>query len=267
MNNFYVYVYLDPRKHGRHVYGEYCFLYEPFYVGKGSNRQYKKINGRNPYFINKFNKIKKCEFDPIVIKVKENLCEDNSFILEKKLIKLIGRKDLGCGSLLNFTDGGEGSSGWICSNETKKLMSENTKGENNPNYGKHWSEKFKRKQSEKAKGKYKGENNPMFGIHRYGKISPHFGKNHSEETKKQISITKKEKFKNGELISLKGEDSPSSKLTEKKVKIIYQISNSPIIKKLKISQKEIAKVFEISQQTISLIKNKKIWSHIKVGEK
>jgi len=31
---FYVYIYLDPRKPGRYVYGDYCFLYEPFYVWK-----------------------------------------------------------------------------------------------------------------------------------------------------------------------------------------------------------------------------------------
>lgn len=56
-----------------------------------------------------------------------------------------------------------------------------------------------------------------------------------------------------------GENNPSHKLEEWKVKAIHQISNSPIIKKLKITQKEIGEVFEISPSIISKIKNKNIW--------
>jgi hypothetical protein len=35
MNNFYVYIYLDPRKPGNFVYGDFLFKFEPFYDGKG----------------------------------------------------------------------------------------------------------------------------------------------------------------------------------------------------------------------------------------
>jgi len=45
--------------------------------------------------------------------------EDHSIFLEKCLISIIGRKDLSLGPLLNLTDGGEGRSGAICSDQTK----------------------------------------------------------------------------------------------------------------------------------------------------
>jgi hypothetical protein len=39
-NDFYVYVYCDPRKPGDYIYEKYKFLYEPFYVGKGRKRRW-----------------------------------------------------------------------------------------------------------------------------------------------------------------------------------------------------------------------------------
>ncbi len=94
-----------------------------------------------------------------------------------------------------------------------------------------------------------GENNSMFGKHR------------GQNSKNKQSITMKNKFRNGEL-NQKGENSNFSKLKEWQVKAIYQIANSPIIKKLKITQKEIGEIFGIKNNTVSEIKNKKIWNHI-----
>ena len=48
----------------------------------------------------------------------------------------------------NFTDGGGGTSGFQHSEETKKKMSENMKGENNPMYEKTVSEETRKKISE-----------------------------------------------------------------------------------------------------------------------
>jgi len=88
------------------------------------------------------------------------------------------------------------------------------------------------------------------------------GMKRSEESKELMSETRKEKFKNGEL-NLDGENNPFSILTEHQVKIIYQISNSPITKQLKITQKEIGKLFGVSRATISKIKHRRNWKHLK----
>lgn len=118
-NEFYVYIYLDTRKHGKYQYGEYCFDYEPFYVGKGIKERCldhikeakdyleRNIKIYNKYKIGKINKIiKETGKNPIIIKVKENLLEQESFELESLLIKMIGIK--GIGSLTNLSNGGCG---------------------------------------------------------------------------------------------------------------------------------------------------------------
>jgi len=124
------------------------------------------------------------------------------------------------------------------------------------------TKKWKREHSKRMKGKYKGENNPFYGKHHSkenkkrisdkmkGEKHYMFGKHLSEETKKK----KSEK--------MKGEKSPNSKLFEKDiVKIKIDLREG------KLTQKQIAKKFNIDQSTISLIKNKKIWSHITLEEK
>jgi hypothetical protein len=70
-NNFYIYIYLDPRKHGKYCYNDICFLYEPIYIGKGKNKRWKITNDRTPIFKNKINKIKRLEIEPIVFKLYE----------------------------------------------------------------------------------------------------------------------------------------------------------------------------------------------------
>jgi hypothetical protein len=126
MEEFYVYMYLDPRKPGKYKYGDYCFLYEPFYVGKGKDDRYNICKcGRSKYFINKINKIKKLSLNPIIVKFKENITENESFELEGNLIKLIGRKDLNLGPLINMTNGGDGTSGKIIKEKILKKSRKN----------------------------------------------------------------------------------------------------------------------------------------------
>ena len=136
-------------------------------------------------------------------------------------------------------------------------------GKNHPNFGKHLPKEIKIKISKSRKGKKlseetknklsqlnSGKKNKMYGIKRYGKDNPMFGKHHSEEFKRTHSERMKGKYC--------GENSPNSILTEKDV---IQIN---MLIKLGLKNIEISKLFNISRQTISHIKNKRIWT--KIGE-
>jgi len=160
-NNFYTYAYL--RKDGT-----------PYYIGKGEgNRAFKKGKGE----------IQPPRDTSRILFLKTNLAEDEAFKHEVYMIFVLGRKDLGTGILRNRTNGGEGSSGVVRSEETKKRMSEAQigkpctekakkkisvalSGENNPNYGVFWTEAQKKAQSEKMSG----ENHPHYG--KIGALSP-----------------------------------------------------------------------------------------------
>ncbi len=124
MNNYYIYIYLDPREFGRYCYENFSFLYKPFYVGKGKDDRFKSNCGRNDDFINIINEIKKIGLQLIKFKIYENLNEEQSLKIEKQLIEEIGRIESGTGYLINRTSGGQGTSGFKHSEETKELMSE-----------------------------------------------------------------------------------------------------------------------------------------------
>ena len=124
---YYVYVYLDTRKKGDFKYGEYHFDYEPFYVGKGKGRRYKRHLNKSNYNKTRTHKSNRIKFliengyEIKIIKVEENISENKSFELEIDLIKKIGRFDINSGPLCNHTDGGEGSSGGVRKNKGKTL--------------------------------------------------------------------------------------------------------------------------------------------------
>ena len=109
---YYVYVYLDPRKKGEFIYGEYKFEYEPFYVGKGSGNRYlkhlteTKIETTNIFKFRILDKLTNLGLVPIILKIKIGLIESDAYKLETKLIKIIGRRCDKTGSLANIiTDG------------------------------------------------------------------------------------------------------------------------------------------------------------------
>ena len=157
-NRFYTYAYLREDK-------------TPYYIGKGTGDRIYSTNRRNNPPKDKSR----------IIFLKQNLTEEEAFRHEIYMIAVFGRKDLRTGILHNLTDGGDGASGAIKSEKTRRKMSEARKGENHPNYGKSLSEETRRKMSEAQKGKICSEE------HKRKNSEAHKGKTHSEETKKKLS--------------------------------------------------------------------------------
>ena len=126
MENYYVYIYLDPRKPGKYKYGNMEFDYEPFYVGKGKgNRCYSGIKSKSNSDIkaNKIEKIIKSNKLPIVIKLIESLSNQEACRSEIETIKSIGRVCNSDGPLCNLTDGGTGGLGLKHPQEWKNKLS------------------------------------------------------------------------------------------------------------------------------------------------
>lgn len=109
MGDYYVYAYLDPRKPGNYIYGDYWFEYEPFYIGQGKGRRIKVhlkkvINNNFKVSNHKNNKIKsilKIGLSPIIIKIKSDLSRIEACKLESELITLIGKLIDDTGPLAN----------------------------------------------------------------------------------------------------------------------------------------------------------------------
>lgn len=309
MENFYVYVYLDPRKKGKFEYGKYQFECEPFYVGKGKDDRWKDlINGRNPHFINKYNKIKESGLEPITVKIKDDMIEDDSFLLEIELIETIGREDLEKGTLVNFTNGGDGCSGYIFSEETIESRSEKTRKDFSIVKQKFEAERCILLTEEKdyknafTKLDYICRNN-----HKHSISWANFQQEHgcpicagqkiyfSEikrafEEKKCILLTEEKDYKNNhqklKYICPEGHENSitwsnfqqehgcyicgielqANKMKGKNSILIIQdvVQIKLLLKDGKLTQRKISQIFEISYQTISLIKNKKIWGYIKL---
>ena len=178
-NYYYIYFYMRSRDSAIGKAGT------PYYVGKGKGRRAYSNHRSVPVPKDKNN----------IVFVLNNLTEEQAFRNERDFISWYGRVDSGNGILRNLTDGGEGSSGLILSEEHKRKISEANKGQG---LGKKiHSEESKRKIGEASKGRiYKGripseEHKRKNSEAHKGKLNPMFDKTHSEETKRKISEVRK----------------------------------------------------------------------------
>lgn len=145
MNNFYVYVILNLDDPNILKFGDFEFKYTPIYVGKGKGK--RNLEHFKPYSLkqnsHKNKTLLKYNCDTLILM--SNLSEDDAFSEEKRLIELIGRKNIKTGSLLNLTSGGQGVSGYIYSEEQLEKRSKNNIGDKNNFYGKkHKPDSFKK---------------------------------------------------------------------------------------------------------------------------
>lgn len=142
-NKFYIYHFFDPIKNGPFKYENLMFEEEPFYVGKGFDRRwqahFKESNLKRDPNKHKVNKIKKLlglgyKKEDFVKIFESGLSEEEAVSKEREHISKIGRNDLNLGPLTNMTDGGDGVSGRIYTQEQRKALSLRMKGEKHPNF-------------------------------------------------------------------------------------------------------------------------------------
>lgn len=111
MNIYYVYAYLRSKDSDNAAAGT------PYYIGKGSNnRIYERHSVNIPPDSNN------------IVMLAENLTEAEAFDKEREMIAQWGRLDLGTGILYNRSDGGEGPSGYVHTEDARKRIGENQAG-------------------------------------------------------------------------------------------------------------------------------------------
>jgi hypothetical protein len=174
---------------------------EPFYIGIGSDYNYKRANStkdRNIFWKNIANKTN-YEVEIIL----DDLTWEDACQKEIEFINLYGRKNIKKGCLCNLTDGGEGAKGVIYSDERKESISNRLKGEKNHFFGKKHSleniEKLKKLAQNRSpevnkkialansKKTISEETKIRISNSTKGEKNHFYGKNHTKEAKEKIS--------------------------------------------------------------------------------
>jgi len=135
MNNiYYNYFYLNPFKKGKYTYYDLplCFLYEPFYVGKGKNERYldhikeckniKKNSIKCKYIRKILEYINENTLKSFIVKINYTTNENYAFNKERIYINQIGLLKDNSGPLTNQKDKGRKILGHRTKKLTKKFL-------------------------------------------------------------------------------------------------------------------------------------------------
>jgi len=167
----------------------------PFYIGKGKGMRWRDhwYPSRNKNCgIYKRRIIDKMRGNGVIvpkIKIAQGLTERQAFNVEMTLIAAYGRRDNRTGILANLTDGGDGPSGAVVSEETKALK----RSRPGPNRGRIFNAMARANMSAAHKGKPLSEKQIAAGLARRGKPGPNKGRTFSEVVREKMSMAKKGK--------------------------------------------------------------------------
>lgn len=218
---FYVYIHKTPDG-------------KPFYVGKGNGKRAYNFYCRSTWHKNIVAKHGRAN---ILIEIINCFNESQAFDLEKIYIKQF-KNDGIC--LVNLTDGGEGSSGYKPTDQTKQklkktpeqraVLSELAKGRKQSEEtklkkkasmtGLKRSDEFKEKQRQNALGKkHSEESKAKIAASKIGKTSWNKGKKFSDESKQKMSQAKKGKKQNSNHIEKRIAASVAARKQNKELKL------------------------------------------------
>lgn len=171
----------------------------PYYIGKGKGRRMRAPHKKNIA-------VPKNKKDIVVME--SGLSEIGALALERRYIKWHGRKDLGDGVLRNLTDGGDGQSGRVFTDEHKekirqsmlksafwagkKMPQEARQKMSDGRIGMKLSEKHKDNIRQAMLGKVKSDETRLkLSIANKGKPSNRKGVKVSDETRRRMSEARK----------------------------------------------------------------------------